>query len=278
MPELPEVETIKNDLRPTVEGRRFTSVSLFWPRMVIQPSAEELCQRLPGQVIKEVVRRGKYLIFRLASGESLALHLRMSGSLLLSNRNVASSESSLPLTAVFGLDSGLELLFSDRRKLGTMSLVTDEREIASKLGPEPLDASFTPAILRERLSNRKAPIKAVLCDQKFVAGIGNMYADEALFFASIHPLRPANSLSKEEIKRLYKAIHQVLNKAIGSAGASISDYRRPGGEPGSQQYAFYVAHRGGQTCKVCATPIERIPVRNRGTYFCPKCQDYARRS
>jgi formamidopyrimidine-DNA glycosylase len=148
MPELPEVETIKNDLRPTVEGRRFTSVSLFWPRMVIQPSAEELCQRLPGQVIKEVARRGKYLIFRLASGESLALHLRMSGSLLLRNRNDASIESSLPLTAVFGLDSGLELLFSDRRKLGTMSLVTDEREIASKLGPEPLDASFTPAILR----------------------------------------------------------------------------------------------------------------------------------
>ena len=278
MPELPEVETIKNDLRPTVEGRRFTSVSLFWPRMVIQPSAEELCQRLPGQVIKEVARRGKYLIFRLASGESLALHLRMSGSLLLRNRNDASIESSLPLTAVFALDSGLELLFSDRRKLGTMSLATDEREIASKLGPEPLDASFTPAILRERLSNRKAPIKAVLCDQKFVAGIGNMYADEALFFASIHPLRPANSLSEEEIKRLHKAIRQVLNKAIGSAGASISDYRRPSGELGSQQYAFYVAHRGGQTCKVCATPIERIPVRNRGTYFCPKCQDYASRS
>ncbi len=278
MPELPEVETIKNDLRPTVEGRRFTSVSLFWPRMVIQPSAEELCQRLPGQMIKEVARRGKYLIFRLASGESLALHLRMSGSLLLRNRSVASSESSLPLTAVFGLDSGLELLFSDRRKLGTMSLVTDEREIASKLGPEPLDASFTPEILRERLSNRKAPIKAVLCDQKFVAGIGNMYADEALFFANVHPLRPANSLSEEETKRLHKAIRQVLNKAISHAGASISDYRRPGGERGSQQYAFYVAHRGGQTCKVCATPIERIPVRNRGTYFCPKCQDYASRS
>ncbi len=272
MPELPEVETIKNDLRPVVEGRRFTSVSLFWPRMVIGPSAEELCQRLSGQVIKEVARRGKYLIFRLAGGESLALHFRMSGSLLLRNTNVASSESNLPLTAIFGLDSGLELLFCDRRKLGTMSLVKDEREIASKLGPEPLDTSFTPEILSERLSNRKAPIKAVLCDQKFVAGIGNMYADEALFFANVHPLRPANSLSEEEIKRLYKAIRRVLNKAIGSAGATISDYRRPGGEPGSQQYAFYVAHRGGQTCKVCATPIERIPVRNRGTYFCPKCQ------
>jgi len=275
MPELPEVETIKNDLRPMVEGRRFTSVSLFWPRMVVQPSAEELCQRLPGQVIKEVARRGKYLIFRLASGESLVLHLRMTGSLLLGNKNVASSESNPYITAIFGLDNGLELLFCDRRKLGTVSLIKDEREIASKLGPEPLDASFTPGILRERSSNRKAPIKAVLCDQKFVAGIGNMYADEALFFANVHPLRPANSLSEEEIKRLHKAIRQVLSKAIGNAGASISDYRRPGGEPGSQQYAFYVAHRGGQTCKVCATPIERIPVRNRGTYFCPKCQGAA---
>ena len=275
MPELPEVETIKNDLRPMVEGRRFTSVCLFWPRMVIQPSAEELCQRLPGQVIEEVARRGKYLIFRLASGESLVLHLRMSGSLLLRNKNVASSDSHPYITAIFGLDNGLELLFCDRRKLGTVSLVTDEREIASRLGPEPLDASFTPDVLRERLSNRKAPIKAVLCDQKFVAGIGNMYADEALFLAGIHPLRPAGSLSQGEIKRLHRAIRQVLNKAIGSAGASISDYRRPGGEPGSQQYGFYVAHRGGQTCKVCATPIERIPVRNRGTYFCPRCQGAA---
>lgn len=275
MPELPEVETIKNDLRPRVEGRRFTGVSLFWPRMVIQPSAEELCQRLPGQVIKQVARRGKYLIFRLASGEALVLHLRMTGSLLFRKRRDASGESNLYITAVFGLDSGLELLFCDRRKLGTVSLVTDERELASKLGPEPLDTSFTPEILRERLSNRKAPIKAVLCDQKFVAGIGNMYADEALFFANVHPLRVANSLSEEEIKRLHRAIRQVLNTAIGNAGASISDYRRPSGEPGSQQYAFYVAHRGGQTCNVCATPIERIPVRNRGTYFCPKCQDSA---
>ncbi len=272
MPELPEVETIKNDLRPVVEGRRFTSVSLFWPRIVIGPSAEELCQRLPGQVIEEVARRGKYLIFRLAGGESLALHFRMSGSLLLRKKTVASTEPNRYVTAVFGLDGGLEMLFCDRRKLGTVSLVKDEREIATKLGPEPLDASFTPKVLRERLGKRKAPIKAVLCDQKFVAGIGNMYADEALFFASIHPLRPANSLSEEETKRLHRAIRQVLNKAIGSAGATISDYRRPGGEPGSQQYAFYVAHRGGQTCKVCATPIERIPVRNRGTYFCPQCQ------
>ncbi len=275
MPELPEVETIVNDLRPSVEGHRFTGVSLFWPRMVLRPSADELCQRLPGQVIKEVARRGKYLIFRLDSGESLVLHLRMTGSLRLRSKNDTSSELSPYITAIFGLDSGQELLFCDRRKLGTASLIKDVSEIDNKLGPEPLDPRFTPVILRKKLSSRKAPIKAVLCDQKFVAGIGNMYADEALFYANIHPLRPAYSLSKAETKRLHKAIRQVLSSAIDNAGATFSDYRRPGGEPGRQQYSFYVAHRGGQTCKVCSTPIERIPVRNRGTYFCPRCQDSA---
>jgi formamidopyrimidine-DNA glycosylase len=275
MPELPEVETIKNDLRPRVEGHHFTHVSIFWPRMVLQPSADELGQRLPGQVIKEVARRGKYLIFRLASGEALILHLRMTGSLLLSNKGDASSEPNPYIRAVFGLDNGLELLFHDRRKLGTVSLVEDESGLSTKLGPEPLDTSFTPEIMKERLSNRKAPIKAVLCDQKFVAGIGNMYADEALFFARIHPLRHANSLPYDETQRLHQAIQQVLHMAIGNAGASISDYRRPGGQQGIQQYAFYVAHRGGQNCNVCATPIERTPVRNRGTYFCPRCQGAA---
>lgn len=275
MPELPEVETIKNDLRPEVEGRRFVGVSIFWPRMVLQPSFEELRQRLPGQTIKEIARRGKYLIFRLDSGEALILHLRMSGSLLLRNKGQAPTEPNPYIRAIFSLDNGVELLFCDRRKLGTVSLVTDESELNNRLGPEPLDLSFTPEVMKKRLSNRKASIKAVLCDQNFVAGIGNMYADEALFFAHIHPLRPANSLSTEETGRLHQAILQVLNKAISNAGASISDYRRPGGEQGTQQYAFYVAHRGGQTCNVCATPIKRIAVRNRGTYFCPRCQGSA---
>jgi formamidopyrimidine-DNA glycosylase len=188
----------------------------------------------------------------------------MTGSLQLRSKKDSQNEPSPYITAIFSLDNGLEMIFCDRRKLGTASLIKDESEIEDKLGPEPLDAHFTPALLSKRLSNRKAPIKAVLCDQKFVAGIGN-----------IHPLRPADSLSKEETKRLHKAIRQVLSKAIDNAGATFSDYRRPGGEQGSQQFFFYVAHRGGQTCKVCSTPIERIPVRNRGTYFCPRCQDSA---
>lgn len=272
MPELPEVETIVNDLRPALAGRRFTGVSIYWPRMVLRPSAREFQRRLSGQVIKEIARRGKYLIFRLDSGETLILHLRMTGSLLLRRKGKHHSEPCSYITAVFGLDNGTELIFTDRRKLGTISLVQSEVELDSKLGPEPLEPSFTAAVLAERLNKHKAPIKAVLCDQEVIAGIGNMYADEALFLARIHPLRAASSLNQEEIKSLHHAIREVLRNAIGRGGASISDYRRPGGETGSQQYAFYVAHRGGETCKVCATPIERIPVRNRGTYFCPRCQ------
>jgi formamidopyrimidine-DNA glycosylase len=272
MPELPEVETIVNDLRPRIEGRRFTGVSIYCPEMVHHTSVEELKRRLPGQLIKEIGRRGKYLIFRLASSEALILHLRMTGSLLLKRKGEQRTESSPYVRVVFSLDNGTELLFPDRRKLGTISLVKDENEEIGKLGPEPLDPDFTKKALAERLSKHKAPIKAVLCDQEVIAGIGNMYADEALFFARIHPLRAANSLSDEEMKRLHKAIRDVLTKAIGNGGASISDYRRPTGEKGSQQYDFYAAHRGGETCKVCATPIERIAVRNRGTYFCPKCQ------
>ena len=273
MPELPEVETIVSDLRPRLEGRRFTGVSIDCPEMVHQTSVNELRRRLSGQVIKEIARRGKYLIFRLGSGEALILHLRMTGSLLLKRKGEALAVPSPYVRATFRLDDGTEMLFTDRRKLGTISLEKDEIELNEKLGPEPLDSSFSPEILTERLSSRKAPIKAILCDQEVIAGIGNMYADEALFFAGIHPLRAANSLSHKEIKRLHKAIREVLTKAIGNGGASISDYRRPGGEQGSQQYSFYAAHRGGQTCKVCATPIERIAVRNRGTYFCPKCQE-----
>ena len=278
MPELPEVETIVNDLRPMLEGRRFTGVSIDCPEMVHLTSVNELRRRLSGQVIKEIARRGKYLIFRLDSGEALILHLRMTGSLLLKRKGEALAVPSPYVRATFRLDDGTEMLFTDRRKLGTISLVKDENEVIGKLGPEPFDTSFTPEVMAKRLSHHKAPIKAVLCDQEVIAGIGNMYADEALFFAGIHPLRAANSLSDEEIKRLHKAIREVLTKAIGNGGASISDYRRPGGEQGSQQYNFYAAHRGGQTCKVCTTPIERIAVRNRGTYFCPKCQKDAAES
>ena len=269
MPELPEVETIKRELAPCVVGQSFAGVTMNWPKAVQIPSSEAFTHSLVGKTIEEVDRRGKYLILRLSSGESLILHLRMSGSLLLRS---TPGEPDPYCRTVFLLDNGLELCFRDPRKLGMIWLVNDENTVVGRLGPEPLEADFTPEVLAQRLSNRSAPIKAVLCDQNVLAGVGNMYADEALFAAGIHPLKRANSLSKEEVLRLHRAVRRVLEEAIASSGASTSDYRRPSGESGAAQFAFRVAHRGGQPCPVCATPIQRIAIRNRGTYFCHRCQ------
>ena len=264
MPELPEVETIKNELAPHIIGRAVTGVTLFWQGIVRQPSVEEFRSRLIGQKITGVERRGKYLILGLTSGEALIIHLKMTGSLLLKP-----PDRFIRAILHLGKDG---LFFRDPRKFGAMWLVEDKNTVVGKLGSEPLEADFTPQLLAQRLSGRTAPIKALLCDQSFVAGIGNMYADEALFSARIHPLRAGKSLSPEEVKRLHHAIRQVLWAAIGNKGASVDTYFRPSGEIGTAHFQFRVAHRGGQPCSVCGTPLERIPIRNRGSYFCPKCQ------
>ncbi len=269
MPELPEVETIKNELVPHVVGRRITGVTLLWENMVLAPSAGELRSRLTGQKITGVTRRGKHLIFSLGGGESFIVHLRMTGSLLMMS---ASAEPQKHVRAVFKLDNGTAIHFYDPRKFGKMWLVKDADSVVGELGVEPFDPAFTPQRLAKILSGRTAPVKAVLADQELIAGIGNMYADEAFFAAKIHPLRPGKSLSKGEIKRLHQAIRDVLTAAIGNKGASVQDYFRPGGETGTAHYDFKVAHRGGKPCPVCGTPIKRIVVRGRGTFFCPKCQ------
>jgi len=270
MPELPEVETIKNELMPHVIGRRVAGVTLGWEGIVKKSSPEDFCDRLVGQGVTWISRRGKYLIFSLSSGQALVIHLKMTGSLLL---NHASDEPDKHIRAVLHLDNNYQIRFRDPRKFGVMWLVEDASRVVGKLGPEPLDVNFTPQALAERLAKRKAPIKPLLLDQNFIAGIGNMYADEALYDAGIHPLRPAASLSQKEIAGLHKAIQQVLRAAIGNKGASVENYFRPGGELGTAHFKFRVAHGlGGEFCPRCGTPIERIVVRNRGTYFCPKCQ------
>ncbi len=270
MPELPEVETIKNELQPHIVGHCVTGITLFWEGIVRQPSVEEFRSHLLGQKITGVARRGKYLILSLTSGEALVIHLKMTGSLLLKS---ASAEPDKYIRAIIYLDKEIGLYFRDPRKLGVMWLVEDTNSIIGKLGPEPLESSFTPQILAQRLTKRTAPIKALLCDQGFIAGVGNMYADEALFAARVHPLRSGGSLSRGEIKRLHSAIQQVLWSAIGNKGASVDTYFRPSGELGTAHSQFQVAHRlSGKFCPVCGTLIERVVVRNRGTYFCPKCQ------
>jgi formamidopyrimidine-DNA glycosylase len=269
MPELPEVETIKNELLPHIVGQQITGITLLWDGIVRQPSVREFCSRLIGQRITGVTRRGKYLIFSLTSNEVLIIHLKMSGSLLL---KPASAEADRFTRAILHLDKDIQLHFRDPRKFGVMWLADDENTIVGKLGPEPLADDFTPQILLKRLSKRTAPIKALLYDQDFIAGIGNMYADEALFAAKIHPLRSGGSLSRDEVKRLHGTIKEVLWAAIGNKGASIVSYYRPGGELGTAHFQFKVAHRRGENCPLCGTPLKRILVRNRGTYFCPKCQ------
>ena len=272
MPELPEVETIKNELMPHVVGQRITGVTLLWEGIVRYPSAQEFRSRLIGQEIKGIDRRGKYLIFNLSGGEMLIIHLKMSGSLLFKPISASAGRFS---RAILHMDNGMAIFFRDPRKFGVMWLVKERSAVVGKLGPEPLEPDFTPQLLTRRLANRSAPIKALLLDQTFVAGVGNMYADEALFSAKIHPSRLAKSLSTEEVERLHRAIREVLRAAIGNKGASIENYFRPDGTLGTAHFEFQVAHRRGQNCPICDTPIQRFPLRNRGTYFCPKCQTLA---
>jgi len=269
MPELPEVETVKNELAPQITGRKITGVTLIWEGIVKQPSAADFRSRLIGQKITSLSRRGKYLFFHLTGDDLLVLHLKMSGSLLISQD---SAEPPRYTRAILHLDEGINIFFCDPRKFGVMRLVKDGSTITAKLGPEPLETEFTPQVLAQRLSNRKAPLKALLCDQSVIAGIGNMYADEALFATGIHPLRAGGSLSPDEINRLHHAIQEILWAAIGNKGASIVNYYRPGGETGTAHFEFKVAHGQGKSCPNCGNPINRITVRNRGTYFCPRCQ------
>jgi len=245
MPELPEVETIKNELAPWVVGQSFTKVTIPDSKVVCGCAAREVRRGLIGQRVERLERRGKYLIFHLSNGKSLIIHLRMTGSLLLNRKGVGRYAR-----AVLHFSSGHRFVFSDRRRLGKMWLVDDAGTIVCKLGPEPLDERFTSNVLEQRLSRHHIPIKAALLNQCIVAGIGNMYADEALFASRIHPLK--------------------------SKGASVDTYVRPEGELGTAHSDFKVAHRGGELCPVCGGTIERVVVQNRGTYFCPRCQPLGR--
>ncbi len=269
MPELPEVETIRSELAPHLIGRRITGVNLTWEGSVKQPSPQDFRRRLTGQEITALGRRGKYLVFSLSGGDSLAIHLRMTGILLL---KPPEAQPERYTRAVFQLDDGSQLFFNDMRKLGMLRLAEDAEGITGGLGPEPLEEDFTTQSLAGLLKGRKAPIKALLLDQHLLAGVGNMYADEALFSAGIHPLRAGGNLNKGEIERLHRAVREVLRKAIANKGASIDSYLRPDGTPGTAHDEFRVAHKRNQPCPRCSTTIQRISIRNRGSYHCPKCQ------
>jgi formamidopyrimidine-DNA glycosylase len=267
VPELPEVETIKDELLPWVVGQSFIEVTIIDAKVLRDRHVEGFRHELTRQLITGLERRGKYLLFHLSSGKSLIMHFRMTGRLLMNPKEIDSHAR-----ATFRLSDGIWLVFSDLRRLGAIWLVENAEVIVGKLGPEPLAESFTPHLLAQRLRRHHVPIKAALIDQSVIAGIGNMYADEALFGAGIHPLRKADGLSVGEIHNLCHSIRQVLSSAIAGGGASVDTYVRPEGELGRAQLDFGVAHRVGQSCPRCSTRIQRIAVRNRGSYFCPNCQ------
>jgi formamidopyrimidine-DNA glycosylase len=271
VPELPEVETIRRDLLPLLRGRAFTHVwvSPEAPRLVQAPSSTDFARLLPGRRVEDISRRGKFLVFHLSGGLHLIVHLRMTGALL---HRPAAAPPDRYVRAVFSLDDGSELRFSDLRKFGALWLVPDVSPVLGRLGPEPLDGSLTPSLLREVTARRRAPIKSVLLDQRALAGLGNIYADEALFAAGLHPQRPASSLSDAEVKRLHEAIGRVLRAALDDRGASFSDYVDASGREGRHQFRVQVFRRTGQPCYVCGGDIARVKVAGRSSHFCPRCQ------
>ncbi len=266
MPELPEVETIRQELTPYVIGKTITGVMLFWDRIVRRPSPEEFKSGVIGRRIIDLTRRGKYLFFHLDDGHVLVMHMKMTGSLIVDPADDRFTR------AILELDNGSKLHFWDPRKFGVMWLDGDCDPVLAKLGPEPLDEDFTPEVLASILKGRTAPVKPVILDQALIAGIGNMYADEALFDAKIHPERIAGNLTYAEVKRLHASIIRALQKALVLKGASVRNYIRPDGTAGTAHDEFNVAHGTGKNCPRCGTVIKRIVVRGRGTYFCPKCQ------
>lgn len=256
-------------LRPQLIDRSFTEVRNYWPRHIDRPSLAELQQRLHGRTVVSLSRRGKYILIHLDDGQTLIIHLRMTGHLSV----VDAARPADPHThTIFGLDNGQELRFRNPRKFGRVYLVDSAEEVVGKLGPEPLDEQFTAEQLAERLEGRKRALKPLLLDQTIIAGIGNIYADEALFYARLHPLRPANTLTPEEIAALHAAIQKVLRLGIEREGASITNYIKPNGEMGDMQNAVAVFRRTGQLCPRCGSEIQRIVVGGRSTHFCPGCQ------
>ncbi|MFA5144868.1 MAG: DNA-formamidopyrimidine glycosylase [Candidatus Omnitrophota bacterium] len=265
MPELPEVETIKRELEKAVLGKKILGVIINNPCVVKHRRKEDFVNGLKNTTIRNILRRGKLLIIELSNGKSLAVHFKMTGQLVYPGDGKKSRVS-------FKLSGGRTLDFNDRRLLGELRLVDDWRslEFVKALGPEPFD--LTADKFKEAVSARKTKIKPLLMDQGFISGIGNIYAAEALFKAKINPERSAAGLSDKEKTVLFKTIKDILNEAIRCGGSSIDQYVQLSGEPGDYAKQHKVYGRAGKACFICKSPVKRITLGGRGTYFCPKCQ------
>jgi formamidopyrimidine-DNA glycosylase len=294
MPELPEVETTVRDLRPHLIGRAITHASVHWDRTIAHPDTRAFIRDIAGYTIRDIGRRGKYLVFHLRKetavirrqmAESrtsdylttqpphqatkyLLVHLRMTGGFRF---HAARESRDKHVHVVLRLDDGRELRFRDPRKFGRMWLVDNPEFVTGKLGPEPFE--ITKREFVERLRRRKGRLKPLLLNQAFLAGIGNIYADESLWYARLHPLRQVSTLSEAEVGALYSAIRRVLKKAIGAGGTSFDqNYRRINGMSGEFEEDLRVVGRTGEPCYRCRTPIVKTVVGQRGTYYCPNCQ------
>lgn len=272
MPELPEVETVRRAIAPVLEGAQLEKVEIRDPRLVRPFDPDIVAGDLVGERVAEVGRRGKYLIVGFDSGRALLVHLRMTGSLRHAKRGALADD---PHTrAVLRLDNGSDVAYRDVRRFGTWELFGRgelEPYLGSRLGPEPL-GSLSAARLGTRLAGRRAPLKSALLDQRTLAGLGNIYVDEALWHSRLHPLRVAGGLDEDELARLHRAIRSVLRKGLEHRGSTLRDYALPDGAYGTMQDEFRAYGRGGEPCERCGTPLVRIVVGGRTTTFCPQCQ------
>ncbi len=295
MPELPEVETVARDLQRWVAGARITDATVAWDRTIRHPQPpERFVAEISGATIRRVDRRAKTVLIHLEDGRVMTVALRMTGALIVTPPE---SPHDPYARVVFALADGRELRYRDVRKFGRIGLWPGgglrsvgagrgarSRKVAegtrryrigelfSGHGPEPLARSFTVARFAERLARRSAKLKTLLLDQSFIAGVGNIYADEALWRARLHPLRAADTLTEAEVRRLHRAVRAVLREGITNRGSSFSDYVGADGEPGANAERLAVYRRTEQPCYRCGRPIRRIVVGQRSTHFCPRCQ------
>ncbi|MCE9613549.1 MAG: bifunctional DNA-formamidopyrimidine glycosylase/DNA-(apurinic or apyrimidinic site) lyase [Lentisphaerae bacterium] len=279
MPELPEVETVVRGLRHGgLIGRRVQSVTVHWPRTIAMPSAAEFSRRLAGTCITAVTRRAKYIVMTLSSTDIITVHLRMTGKLLFARTGAPRNPHE---HIILALDDGRELRFHDTRKFGRWHLVSDATQVLGHLGPEPLSAAFTPAILAATLRRHRRMLKPLLLDQTVVAGLGNIYVDEALWEAALHPCQSTHAVTTEQAARLHAAIRTVLQRGIRSQGTTLgsgaTNFYSVAGRRGRNQDGLMVFRRTGDPCPRCQTPIQRLVVGQRSTHVCPVCQPPPRR-
>jgi formamidopyrimidine-DNA glycosylase len=274
MPELPEVQTIVNDLKAAgLVGQTIKAARVFWARTIAKPSAKAFCSRIRGRAIAAIRRRGKFIVFDFYNNGHLLMHLRMSGRLhLVTNQQPRKKHEHVLLN----LDGGQQLRFYDTRKFGRLYLTSDADPILGRLGPEPLSKGFTHQKLARRLKARKRLLKPLLLDQTFIAGLGNIYVDEALWESKIHPCRMASSLSETEMRALHRAIPRVLKRGLKNLGTSLgtgkTNFYSVAKHQGRNRDQLKAFRRTGQPCPRCAQTVERIIVGQRSTHICPKCQ------